>query len=48
MISGIHDDSDYSVYSLPELTRCMNDAFLMTFGCFSMWSCFSELFDDLA
>ena len=26
----------------------MNDAFCVTFGCFCMWSCFSELLHDLA
>jgi len=26
----------------------MNDAFLVTFGCFCLWNYFSELLDDLA
>ena len=43
-----YDDSDYSICSLPELRKCMNDAFCVTFGCFCMWSCFNELLHDLA
>ena len=42
------DGSDDSICSLPELRKCMNDAFCVTFGCFSMWSCLNELLHDLA
>ena len=36
------------VYILLEVAKCMNDAFLVVFGCFCTWNDFSELFNDLA
>ena len=36
------------VYILLEVAKCMNDAFLVVFGCFCTWNDFSELFNNLA